>query len=70
MKKIVLSFAALAIPVMIAFSQPPVNQQSNGNPTGGNPIGGSAPIGTGIALLISLGAGYAGKKIYDARKVK
>ncbi len=27
-----------------------------------------APIGSGIAILLALGAGYGAKKVYDARK--
>jgi hypothetical protein len=32
--------------------------------------GGGAPIGSGIVLLISLAAGYVGKKVFDLRKRK
>lgn len=27
--------------------------------------GGSAPVGSGVAILIGLGAAYAGKKVYN-----
>lgn len=33
---------------------------------GGGPVGGSAPIGGGIAILLSLGAAYGGRKLYRA----
>ncbi|MDY0078555.1 MAG: hypothetical protein RBR87_14905 [Bacteroidales bacterium] len=32
--------------------------------TGGPPVGGPAPIGSGIAILLSLGAAYSGRKMY------
>lgn len=35
---------------------------------GGGPVGGSAPIGSGIAILLSLGAAYGGRKVYKAWK--
>jgi hypothetical protein len=33
---------------------------------GGGPVGGSAPIGSGIAILLTLGAAYGGRKVYKA----
>lgn len=42
-----------------------LNAQSVGiNSTGG------APIGSSVALLISLAVGYGGKKVYDFKKQK
>jgi len=32
--------------------------------TGGGPVGGHAPIGSGIAILLSMGAAYGGRKVY------
>ena len=34
------------------------------------PGGGSAPIGSGIFILMGLGALYGGKKVYDLKKKK
>lgn len=66
-KNIVL-FSSLVIP-MLTFAQPRPGQNSGGTNVGGNPIGGgAAPVGSGIALLLALGAGYGAKRIYDARK--
>ncbi len=49
------------------FSQapppPPPDHGSTGNQNGGN-----APIGSGIFILLGLGAAYGGKKIYDLKK--
>jgi len=32
-----------------------------------DPLGGGAPIGGGMIVLITLGLGYGGKKVYDLR---
>ena len=69
MKKIVAIAAFLMISGISLMAQtppPPPNDPSNGG-TGG-PVGGGAPIGSGIVLLISFAAGYAGKKVCEARK--
>ena len=42
-----------------------------GDPSGGGvnpPVGGYAPIGSGLVILLALGAGYGSKKVYNARK--
>jgi len=54
----------------LMIAQPPPSLNSNGSTVDGNSIkgGGSAPIGSGIVLLLTLGAGYGAKRIYDARK--
>jgi hypothetical protein len=42
-----------------------------GDPSGGGnnpPVGGYAPIGSGLIILLAMGAGYGTKKVYDARK--
>ena len=42
-----------------------------GDPSGSGsnpPVGGYAPIGSGLVILLALGAGYGSKKVYDARK--
>jgi hypothetical protein len=73
MKKLIIIAAIIAFPVAMAFSQPNPGQNAGGTPAGGTgggaPIGGgAAPIGSGIAILLALGAGYGSKKLYDARK--
>lgn len=56
----VTAFAALG------FAQPLPNQNGNGDPVPHDaPI---APIGSGVAILMVLGAGYGTKKVYDHRK--
>ncbi len=40
-----------------------------GHGSGSNqPPGGGAPVGNGIVFLITMAAGYGGKKLYDFRK--
>lgn len=70
MKKIIILFAFLTIGSLSLLAQPklPPNDPSNGGnhgPVGGS--GGNAPIGSGIALLLGLGAAYGGKKVWSAR---
>ena len=73
MKKAILNLIItgllIIVPVIIASaSAPPPPPPPGGPGTGDTPIGGMAPIGSGIVLLISMGAAYGAKKIYDARK--
>ncbi len=60
-----------------AFTQgPPPPPGEGGNGTPGQDIGnqngnsGGAPIGPGIVILLSFGALYTGKKLYNKRKDK
>ena len=49
----------------IAFSQgPPPPPDGDPNSDGGNELGGNAPIESGIAILLALGAAYGGRKTY------
>ena len=60
MKKIFLTLAAVAAFAALGFSQPLPNQNGDGTDVPNNaPI---APIGSGIAILMVLGAGYGTKK--------
>lgn len=36
----------------------------------GNQPGGNAPIGSGVAIMLALGAAWAGKKVYEERSSK
>lgn len=62
---------AFVVAPLFMFAQPNPGGGSNGTPVGGDPIGGGggqAPIGGGIALLISMAIGYGTKKVFDARQ--
>jgi len=76
MKKIIIRAATAMILMMGLMFITPVSGQ-NGNPPpppsthGENtnqPPGGGAPVGSGLVILLSLGAAYGGKKVYDARR--
>ncbi len=62
---------AFTIAPLFMFGQPAPGTQGNGQTlVGGDPIGGgggTAPIGGGIVLLLSMAAGYGMKKVFDAR---
>ncbi|MCF8337749.1 MAG: hypothetical protein K9I74_07160 [Bacteroidales bacterium] len=47
---------------------PPPPGGSSGSQNTENNSNGSAPIGSGIIILLSLGAAYGGKKVYDYRR--
>jgi len=57
----------VAMPTLITLAQPNPGQNSDTNPVAGGPIGGNAPIGGGLAIMLALGAAYAGKKAYSAQ---
>ena len=57
----------LVVPAQV----PPPPPDENGSSTNqGAGTGGSAPIGGGIAILLSLGAAWGGRKVYQAYKVR
>jgi hypothetical protein len=64
MLSIVLTISGFSLLAQAPPPPPPGNAGGSGGPVGG----GGAPIGSGIVLLITLAAGYGGKKIFDARK--
>lgn len=66
MKKIIVKL--LLVLVLIAgshqlISQPPPPPGEHGEP--GNQNAGNAPIDGGLGVLLTLGAAYGGKKVYD-----
>ena len=64
---IVISFIIVPV-ITVTASAPPPPPPPGGPGTGDVPIGGSAPVGSGIIFLLSMGAAYGAKKVYDARK--
>jgi hypothetical protein len=73
MKKAIISLIItglfLTLPVIIATaSAPPPPPPPDGTNTSDTPIGGPAPVGSGLVMLISMGAAYGAKKVYNARK--
>ena len=58
----------IIVPVIITCPSAPPPPPPPGGPGGDTPIGGPAPIGSGVIMLISMGAAYGAKKVYNARK--
>lgn len=53
---------------VIAFTQPPPPPPEHGSGGNNAPAGGMAPVGSGLVLMLGLGAAYGGKKLYSAWK--
>jgi hypothetical protein len=52
----------------VIFAQdPPPPPPGSGHGGGSNQTGGSAPLAGGLAMLLTMGAGYAAKRIIDAK---
>ncbi len=51
------------------FTQPPP-PPSGGHGQSGNQSGGGAPVGSGLVILLGLGAAYGGKKVLDLNSNK
>jgi len=49
------------------FAQAPPTPPSNAG-DGGGPVGGNAPVGSGMVIMLALGAVYAGWKRFEERK--
>jgi hypothetical protein len=59
----------LALAPALLTAQPNPGNNAGGGTVGGNPIGGgAAPVGSGIAVLLALVAGYGAKRVYDLRR--
>ena len=59
------------ITITVALNSLLAQPMPGGDPSGNNgniPVGGNAPIGSGLVILLALGAGYGSKKVYNARK--
>lgn len=72
MKKNIIAKLILVAAFMTAstalMAQVPPPPPGGGHGQGTNqPAGGDAPIGGGIAILLTLGAAYGAKKMYDLR---
>ena len=55
----------LIISSLAVFAQAPPTPPSNASNGGANgPVGGNAPIGSGITIMLAMGAAWAGRKAY------
>jgi hypothetical protein len=53
----------------VSLAQPGPPPPPSGHGSGGNQApGGGAPIGSGLIIMITMGAAYGAKKLFDARK--
>ncbi|MBK6346900.1 MAG: hypothetical protein IPF68_13370 [Bacteroidales bacterium] len=59
--------AGLTLSAPAVAQTPPAPPATGGNNSGDNQIGGNAPIGGGVLLLITMGVGYAIKRVYSSR---
>ncbi|MDP2722914.1 MAG: hypothetical protein Q8O72_09160 [Bacteroidales bacterium] len=67
-KKIVstLMISAMLLLPLLTIGQMRGPSDPGGGPTGSDPpIGGGAPIGSGLVFLLTMGAVYGGKKLYQ-----
>ena len=69
-KHLILTASFLLFSATALMAQVPPPPPSSHGLDGNQPAGGGAPIGSGIAILLSLGAAYGGKKVYDFHKKK
>jgi hypothetical protein len=60
-------FITLTVALNSLMAQPMPGGDPSGSGTNA-PVGGYAPIGSGLIILLALGAGYGSKKVYNARK--
>jgi hypothetical protein len=67
-KILVVSAFLLAGPIFLSAQPQPSDPNFGGGTTGGGPIGGAAPIGGGLIIMLTLGAAYGAKKVYNIRK--
>lgn len=65
--RIMLVVSLIAAPTLWSYAAGPPDPPP---PESGNPIGpgGDAPIGSGLMIMLAMGATWAGKKTYDAHK--
>ncbi len=68
-KLILILTAFFALPLVTLPDPPgPPGSGTPGSTLGGGQTPVGAPIDGGIGILLALGLGYGGKKLYDARK--
>lgn len=60
-------FITFTVALNSLIAQPMPGGDPSGDPNNA-PAGGYAPVGSGLVILLALGAGYGTKKVYDARK--
>ena len=70
-KMVFILLAIFALPIVCLPDPPgPPGSGKDGSTQGGGQIPVGAPIDGGLGILLALGLGYGGKKLYNARKSK
>lgn len=66
--RIILLVSLITAPTLWSYAADPPDPPppGSGNPIG--PDGGEAPIGSGLFIMLAMGAAWAGKKTYNASK--
>jgi hypothetical protein len=65
MKTTIFLFIFLMVSSLSVLAQAPPTPPSNASNGGANgPVGGNAPVGSGLTIMLVLGAVWAGKKAY------
>ncbi len=64
-KTIQLTLFFLLFSGLTLLAQAPPTPPSNASNGGNGPVGGNAPIGSGMVIMLALGAAYAGWKKYE-----
>jgi len=62
---ITITLLSINLSTLSAQTPPPPNGGQTPSAGGNNPVGGGAPIGSGLLILVAVGAGYGAKKVYD-----
>ncbi|MBN2173713.1 MAG: hypothetical protein JW731_06260 [Bacteroidales bacterium] len=73
MKKVIKSIAIFSIVILMPLllsAQPEPGQNGDGSEVGGLPVGGGAPIGSGLIIMMVMGAAYGAKKVYQINKAE
>jgi len=60
-------FLTLTVALNVLMAQPMPGGDPSSSGTNA-PVGGYAPIGSGLVILLALGAAYGTKKLYEIRK--
>jgi hypothetical protein len=77
MKKLIIRTATALIMVMFLSLSPSLFAQGDPAPppppdqhglSGNQPVGGGAPVGSGLTILLALGAAYGGKRLYQLKQ--
>lgn len=72
-KKLILTILVSGM-ALGAFAQdpppPPGSDGGGATPNSGNQLGGSAHIGGGVLILLSLALAYGGRRVYEIKKLQ